>query len=91
MTRTMIETDALVDERVAAIGSDTRLGRKLRAAKLLNRGAEFRVAHQGRKDGWLMLMEDMCAIISEMSDEIDRLTPYLDESDQGDDDRRGTA
>jgi len=38
-----------------------------------------------------MLMEDMCAIISEMSDEIDRLTPYLDESDQGDDDRRGTA
>lgn len=101
MTRTMIETDAMTATAGHEGGSSPtrpenaqgpgKLALTYRVDALARRAHAMRVGNGGTYRGQMMLIEDALALVHELAGQIERITPYLDETDQGDDDRRGTA
>jgi len=105
MTRTMIETDTMA----AAAGHEgggssptppkndrgaVALPLTARAASLARWARNLENAPGGTAAVQMpLLIGDLVAFVQDLADQIERITPYLDETDQGDDDLKpeGTA
>jgi hypothetical protein len=96
MTRTMIETDAKAATAACEEGSRPtrpqnargtgRLPLTDRVEALARRAHAMRAGNGSTNRAQMMLIEDALALVHDLADQVERITPYLDETAQGDDD-----